>query len=156
MNPRLNLSGAVLGTATINLFFFLFTFVYLICLFFLGIFVDNGTDCLNHSNGMLILPDISSKVYTYCTSLHTVMYKFQNLKLCIRLRSACYDNRDRTSVYHLIKILAPICLYDLCTEFGGDTTAKGEVTGITFFQFLANCCNCHYRNSIFLSLIYKV
>src|SRR3989338_3598053 len=118
--------------------------------------MDNCTDCLNHSYGVCILPDVPPKIYPYSTSLHPIINKFQYLKLCFCLWSACYDNRDRTTVHNLIKIFTPVCLYNLCTKFSGDTAAQCKITCITLLQFFTNCCNCHDWNSIFLSLIYKV
>src|SRR3989337_1674847 len=105
---------------------------------------------------MRALPDVSSEIYADGASLHAVMDELEYLLLCIHFWSACYNYRNRASIYHLIEVLAPVCLYNLSAKFSGDPAAETEETGIPFFEFPANRSNCHYRHTILFRIINKI
>src|SRR3972149_7801257 len=87
------------------------------------IFVNNGMQGLGHSDRMLMLPDVSSKIHTNSSLLHTIMNKLKHRQLCIKLRPACYNYRNRTTLSNLIKIFTPVRFYHLGSQFCSDATA---------------------------------
>ena len=105
---------------------------------------------------MRALPDVSSEIYAYGASLHAVMDELEDLLLCIHFWSACYNDRDRTSIDHLIEVLTPVCLYNFCPNLSGNPAAEAEVAGITFFKFPSYGCHCHNRDTVLFGLIHKL
>ena len=71
-----------------------------------------------------MLPYIPAEIDAYRALLYAIINEIKNLKLCFALRPSGDNDRDRTAVCNLVKVLTPVGLYDSGSELRRDAAAE--------------------------------